>query len=331
MLASLGLDATAEAVYRAMLTRPRDGVTALAAHLALTEEEVRRSLDTLSELTLVRPSYEYERQLRAVSPDIGMEILMARQQAELAAQQQRLEASRVAAAQMIAEFADLTSPVRHPEVERLIGLDAIRDRIASLARALDTEILTFAPGGAHRAETIEASKPQDEALLTRGVRMRAVYLNSIRNSSTTLAYVAWLAELGGEVRTAPELPTRMIIFDGRTALIPVDSNDSAASAVLLTGQGTLAALCALFETVWAKAQPLSEPVMHDASGLSAQEAAVIHLLAQGFTDEAIAKRLGVSPRTARRLASELMDRLGARSRFEFGMRAVQQGWLPKQQ
>jgi DNA-binding NarL/FixJ family response regulator len=51
-------------------------------------------------------------------------------------------------------------------------------------------------------------------------------------------------------------------------------------------------------------------------------------LAEGHTDEAIAKRLGVSHRTARRIASDLMDRLGARSRFEAGVRAVQQGWLP---
>ncbi|MGW2374540.1 response regulator transcription factor [Kitasatospora sp. NPDC001683] len=63
-------------------------------------------------------------------------------------------------------------------------------------------------------------------------------------------------------------------------------------------------------------------------GLSAQEARAIRLLADGLTDEAVAKRLGVSHRTARRLATELMERLGARSRFEAGVRAVQQGWLP---
>jgi DNA-binding CsgD family transcriptional regulator len=52
------------------------------------------------------------------------------------------------------------------------------------------------------------------------------------------------------------------------------------------------------------------------------------LRAEGHTDEAIAKRLGVSHRTARRIASELMERLDARSRFEAGVRALQQGWLP---
>jgi len=48
----------------------------------------------------------------------------------------------------------------------------------------------------------------------------------------------------------------------------------------------------------------------------------------GHADEGIAERLGVSPRTARRIASEPMDRLDARSRFEAGVRAVQRGRLP---
>ncbi|MGK4580140.1 LuxR C-terminal-related transcriptional regulator [Kitasatospora sp. HPMI-4] len=329
MLTALGLDAASEAVYRCMLAHPKDGVSALAARLSRPEEEVRRSLDVLSELALIRPSYEQAGGLRAVSPDVGMELLMARQQAELAAQQLRIEASRAAAAQLIAEFSDLRPAASHPGVEQLVGLDEIRDRIAGLARELRTEIMTFAPGGAHSPESIEASKPHDQDLLARGIRMRTVYLDSVRNSQPTVAYVSWLAELGGEVRTAPELPTRMIIFDRSTALIPVSNEDTRAGAVVLTGQGTLTALCALFENVWTSAQPLTSGTVRDEEGLSAQEATIIRLLSQGLTDEAIAKRLAVSSRTARRQATDLMERLGARSRFEFGVRAVQRGWLPQ--
>ncbi|MFE5584405.1 LuxR C-terminal-related transcriptional regulator [Kitasatospora sp. NPDC056531] len=328
MLTSLGLDAVSEAVYRCMLAYPKDGVRALAERLTLPEEDVRRSLDLLSELALVRPSHEQAGELHAVSPAVGMELLMARQQAELAAQKLRIEASRAAAAQLIAEFADLKPAASQNGVEQLTGLDEIRDRIAGLARGLRTEIMTFAPGGRHSPESIEASKPHDQDLLGRGVRMRTVYLDSVRNSQPTVAYVSWLEKLGGEVRTSPELPTRMIIFDRNAALIPVSSEDTRSGAVVLTGQGTLTALCALFENVWAAAQPLSGRASRDETGLSPQEAAVVRLLSQGLTDEAIAKRLAVSARTARRQATDLMEQLGARSRFEFGVRAVQQGWLP---
>jgi DNA-binding NarL/FixJ family response regulator len=63
-------------------------------------------------------------------------------------------------------------------------------------------------------------------------------------------------------------------------------------------------------------------------GLTPHEAATLRLLALGHTDEAIANRLAVSPRTARRTASDLMERLGARNSFQAGVRAVQQGWIP---
>jgi DNA-binding NarL/FixJ family response regulator len=119
-------------------------------------------------------------------------------------------------------------------------------------------------------------------------------------------------------------------MDRRIAMVSVSSDDTAAGAVLLTGQGTLTALCALFETTWESAQPLGQVVSTDAYGLTGQQATALRLLAEGYTDEAIAKRLGVSPRTARRIASELMERLGGRSRFEAGVRAVQHRWLPAQ-
>lgn len=329
MLATLGLDATAEAVYRTMLARPRDGVRAIADQLGVTEAEIRTSLDLLSELALIRPSYEREGELHAVPPEVGMEILMARQQAELAAQQLRIESSRAAAAQLIAEFADLSPAASSPGVEQLVGLDEIRTRISGLAHEVRSELMTFAPGGGQRADTQEASKPNDLALLSRGVRMRTLYQDSVRNSQSTVAYATWLAELGGQVRTAPDLPTRLMIFDRTAAVIPVSSEDSGAGAVVLTGQGTLTALCALFENVWSGARPLGvAPEERDEGGLSSQETTVIRLLAQGLTDEAIAKRLAVSPRTARRLANGLMERLNAASRFEFGVRAVQRGWLP---
>ncbi|MCY0936141.1 helix-turn-helix domain-containing protein [Streptomyces sp. H34-S4] len=328
MLTTLGLDATAEAVYRTMLARPRDGVRAITEHLGMPEGEVRRSLDLLSELALLRPSYEQDGELRAVPPGVGMEILMARQQAELAAQQLRIEASRAAAAQLISEFADMSPAGSSPGVEQLVGLDEIRTRISALAHEVQSELMTFSPGGGQRPDTLEASKANDLTLLNRGVRMRSLYQDSVRNSQTTVAYAAWLGELGGEVRTTPDLPTRLMVFDRTTAVIPVSTDDSGAGAVVLTGEGTLTALCALFENIWSAAVPLGATEERREGELSPQEATVIRLLAQGLTDEAIAKRLSVSSRTARRLANGLMEQLGAVSRFEFGARAVQRGWLP---
>lgn len=227
MLTTLGLDSVGETVYRAMLRQPAAGVAALADSVGVPEEQVREALDTLSELALVRPAAGDAGRLRAVSPDIGMEILMARQQAQLAAHQQRLEASRAAAAQLISEYAELRPATSHPDVEQLVGLDHIRDRLAVLTREVSEEFLAFAPGGPQTAENMAASRPLNQDLLARGVRMRTIYLDSVRTSKPTVEHADWLARLGGQVRTVPSLPTRMILMDRRIAMISVNSDDTA--------------------------------------------------------------------------------------------------------
>jgi DNA-binding CsgD family transcriptional regulator/sugar-specific transcriptional regulator TrmB len=328
MLDVLGLGTEAEAVYRAMLSYPREGVLQLAARLGYTEQQVREGLDRLSELALVQSSPGEGIGFRAASPETAMEILLARQQAELAAQQMHMEASRAAAAQLIAECSALRPRIADQDSEQLIGPDVIRGRLAALADTAQKEIVTFAPGGAHTEEDLAASRGPNAGLLERGVRMRTVYLDSVRHHRPTLDHVNWLNAHGGQVRTVPDLPVRMIVIDRHQAVLPMDTNDARAGAVVLRGTGTVAALSALFESTWSTATPLGGAPALDVGGMPPQERAVLKLLAHGSTDEAIAKRLGVSPRTARRIAADLMQRLDARSRFEAGVHAVQDGWLP---
>ncbi|MGK5549351.1 LuxR C-terminal-related transcriptional regulator [Streptomyces sp. URMC 127] len=309
------------------MRHPGGELDQLAAEASLSVEEFRATLDRLSALGLVHAPAGGPQELHVPSPEIGFEALLARQQAELAAQQQRIAESRAVAEQLIREFAarHASSP-RHGE-ETLVGLDRIRAEIARLSRQIRTEVMTFAPDGAQTAETLEAAKPLDAEVLGRGVRMRTLYLDSIRNSPPSVAYADWLTAAGGHVRTVPSLPTRMLVIDRQVAVLPTDGEDSAHSAVVLRSRGTLTALCALFDLVWESGAPLGEARTRDARGLTSQEREALRLLGHGFTDEAIAKRLGVSPRTARRIAADIMELLGARSRFQAGLLAAARGWL----
>ena len=58
-----------------------------------------------------------------------------------------------------------------------------------------------------------------------------------------------------------------------------------------------------------------------------EELDILELLAQGYTDEVVARRLGLARRTYRRRLRSVMDRLGARSRFQVGVLAVRRGWI----
>ena len=60
---------------------------------------------------------------------------------------------------------------------------------------------------------------------------------------------------------------------------------------------------------------------------TADERALLKLLAAGLTDEAVARRLGRSVRTTRSQVAALMVKLGASSRFQAGHKAAERGWL----
>jgi DNA-binding NarL/FixJ family response regulator len=55
---------------------------------------------------------------------------------------------------------------------------------------------------------------------------------------------------------------------------------------------------------------------------TAEDRRIIALLLSGLTDEAIARQLGVSYRTARRRIAALIERLGVHTRFQAGVQAA---------
>ncbi|WP_245627462.1 helix-turn-helix domain-containing protein [Actinomadura oligospora] len=327
MLRGLGLGSDAEALYRSMIRNPRGSTAELARRLAWTEARVREARGQLVTLALVRHSWEEPGEYRVVSPEVGLETLLTRQEAEVREYQRRIAASRAAVASLLDEYGELRCGGDGLDAERLVGIDAIRSRIEELAHRCESEVLGFADGGPQTADNMSASWPLDRAILARGLRMRTVYLDSIAGSPPSAAYARRLIGAGAEVRTVAALPLRMALYDRSTALVPVDPEDSGAGAILLRGTGLLTALYALFEQVWEGASLFGGEPCRDADGLLAQEREVLRLLAQGHTDEAVARRLGVSVRTGRRITAGVMRRLDARSRFEAGVKAVERGWL----
>ncbi|MEU7074422.1 LuxR C-terminal-related transcriptional regulator [Streptomyces narbonensis] len=332
MLKALGLDTSTERVYRAMLSNPEENVAQLAARLGLTPEAMGQALSRLSELSLVSPTARESEIPRALGPETAMGILVARQEAALAAQLERTESARAAAARLVAEFAS-THPVHaRSSMERLHGIDTVRHRLSQLGESAQRSVMTFAPGGGHSEEDLRASRNPNQAMLARGVQLRTVYLDSVRNHAPTRAHVEWLNNAGARVRTAPSLPLRMIIVDHETAVLPMDVKDAREGALVVREESLLVALRALFEQIWACCRPFGGPEQRvsprDGDELSRREREVLRLLAEGHTDETVAKRLGISSRSARRIVAGLLRRLDARSRFEAGILAVTAGWLP---
>lgn len=325
MLEILGLDPQAENVYRLMLAEPGWGIDELAQKLSIEEHAVRIALDRLFDLALLRRSGERDGELRAVSPQVGLQSLLARQQADIDQRMQRIAAGQAAMAVMVAEYAERPAQSTS-ESEQVLGYDAIQQRLEELCGSARVELLSIMPGTQSDA-AIEAAKQNNAEMLARNVTIRTTMQNAARNHPGTAAYAQTLTDAGAEVRTAPLLPPRMLIFDRALAVVPIDPADTRAGVLQLTGRGVVASLVTLYDQVWETAVPLGASVIQGRQGLNPQERELLKLLGQGHTDSSAASRLGVSERTCRRVMADLMERLGARSRFEAGLLAAREGWL----
>ncbi|MER6876214.1 helix-turn-helix transcriptional regulator, partial [Amycolatopsis sp. NPDC000673] len=94
--------------------------------------------------------------------------------------------------------------------------------------------------------------------------------------------------------------------------------------------GVVAATAGLFDRIWPEAVPLIPTGLDDregTAGLTRRERDLLTLLCSGSTDESAAARLDISVRTVRRMVADIMNRLGARSRFQAGAKAAGRGWL----
>ncbi|MFI5975406.1 helix-turn-helix transcriptional regulator [Streptomyces sp. NPDC051452] len=318
-------DAT-DAVYREMLRSPGIDVASLSTKLDLTESQVRDALDKLADLALIKASWDGAGSARPVSPHLGFQALWAKRQAEIAGQQHALDEARARMASLIDDYMNEYAGARGSGMEKLTDLNSVRNYLEKLAAETEQESLAFAPGGPQTEANRLASRPLLTDLLSRGVSIKTIYLESIRNDAGSVEHSTWLATQGAAVRTVPHLPFRMQIADRKAALIPLALEDSAQGALLIEEPAVVSVLCALFDMVWATAAPLGEAASAD-EGLSAQEHELLRLLAQGLTDDGVARKLGVSIRTERRMVTKVSELLGAQSRFQLGQRAAEMGLL----
>ena len=299
--------------------RPED----LAEQLELPQRAVRRALDRLAALDLLVAAESGDRQ--PAPPGTGLAALLHEAEEQLSRRQHEIAATRDAIAAIVAVHAE-----RMPESEamiRLDGLDTVRIRLTELARLATKDFWLFSP---HRAFRLAAITVDDEfsfAALAGSVRFRALHQDSYRSDPETLAFAQRMAGLGGEIRTVPVVPMPMVVMDRHVALLPISSADIQLGAFEVHAGGMLAAVCALFDQLWHAASPLHQPLRRNDDGLTAQEVEVLRLLACGLTDEAVARKVGLSARTVRRTIASLNDRLRANSRFQAGAQAVRKGWI----
>ena len=158
-----------------------------------------------------------------------------------------------------------------------------------------------------------------------GVRYRAIFPDTARTTPSAGRHLGALSLAGVAVRTIPHVPMNAIVIDGSIAVLPADTTHGSVAVLRLTS--VVVTALELFERIWPDAVPLADRDLPDDTDLSLREQEMLRLLALGATDEVAAATLDISVRTVRRMVAQIMNRLGARSRFQAGVKAADRGWL----
>lgn len=330
MLEAVGVSAFDESVYRAVLSGPQRAVRELAGSAEAGVARTGNALKRLAGLGLVRPVGRG--QWEAVSPQSALSSLLHRRRSE----------TETVFAGVETQFDELRRLHRAGQlrsdpgtlVEVLTGREVMTRRIEELSRSVTTHLWTLdKPPYLERVgqpQFNEQETATTRELLERGVDIRGVYCLESIESPGRLETLLNLVALGERSRLLPHLPFKARIVDRRVAVVPL-AEGSQDSMVLVHPSGLLDGLMELFEAYWERAEPLLSEGLGAAEdhpeGPTDEELVLVRLLHAGFKDQAIARQLGVSVRTATRRVASLMRRLDAGTRFQAGVKARERGWV----
>lgn len=191
-------------------------------------------------------------------------------------------------------------------------------RLTDLIASSEFEILAAFPGTGDILSFLRAQRAAHAEPLARGVQVCLLL------ETRVLAVTGLLDELrrtpvGASLQFSEYIGRSVSVFDRRVAALgsPHESPSDASTLELITNERTVAALYDHLHLLWKHSVSigLSRSTKND---VGAADEEVVRALRSGQTDEAAARQLGLSVRTYRRRVGSLMQRLGARSRFEAG-------------
>ncbi|MGP4000270.1 response regulator transcription factor [Streptomyces sp. 8N706] len=159
-------------------------------------------------------------------------------------------------------------------------------------------------------------------LWDRAGRVRIIYPTGALDVPRVAADAAWQQQRGAQVGLSSGLPPGAMLLTAAGAIVTTRPEGS--DYAVIRDPAVLRALDALAELLWQR----SDIVRAEPERLPTEaERQLLRMLVEGLTDQAVARRLGMSDRTVRRVVAQLMERLSAVSRFEAGVRAVERGWI----
>lgn len=327
-LSSFGISPEGEAVYRFFLRHPNKVLPFVASELKLDRDTVEAAVEQLTELGMLDVSEGHR--VMVTDPAVGIERLIEQRLNVLNEEIRRTLVARsaIASFQEDQQQGEQANPTLN--IERVEGVERVRQRIDDLAFFSYQETLCLQPAGPLAKGAIEAARPLDIRSLRRGIILRSVYQADTLKDEPMSTYLRDIGSLGADIRITDDGGLdRLLIYDRKVAVVPLDPQESARGALLVREPGLVSQMVAHFYKVWESAAEMA----YYTDMLTARpwpcelEQEVLRALISTDKDEAAARQMGVSVRTFRRYVADLMTRLGASNRFHAALLAKEYKWI----
>jgi len=220
----------------------------------------------------------------------------------------------------------------------LADQELVNRRLQDVIGDARREVLCAQPGGPRKPEVLESAVARDSAALDRGVELRTIYRDTVLEHPVTASYVRALATRASgspaQYRTRPGDFERMIIVDRETAFVSdhIVAGSPPHSAWMVTDPAAVCVLARVFDEAWVLAQPWNGELrsrarttgvdtVSSADGVRTdrrQRQLMRYLTSGGESQEATARRMGVSRRKLQDEISALKKLWGVSTLMELG-------------
>jgi hypothetical protein len=202
---------------------------------------------------------------------------------------------------------------RGPGSEFLPEPEMVNARIEAALQGARCELLTAQPGGPRTEEQMAKARELTQGLLDRGVTIRSLYRDTVRDDPTTSRYAQDMTARGMQFRTLVGPFQRCVIIDRAQAFISDYAIPGAAphSARHVKDRGVVGFMVEVFDQEWRRAEPWggeARPSGARGEGASASlrttqlQREILLDAEHGVLQGVTAARLGISPR---RLSAEI--------------------------
>ncbi len=303
-------------------------VHSVAADLLLGIPVVEAAIEHLIEYRLLRQETQAEGRLVPVDPEIAAASLVSPMEREIYQRREQIARIQERIDALRRDYAQASPPAsKFAPVEHVTGSLEVAGYLKLAGDACQREVVALRSGRRDAGE-LEDFLRICANLTERGITVRVVCEHRSRADFTARMKIKNLMDEGAQIRTVSHVPRAAVIFDRSQAVLLGCSDGNATASGVRNGH-VVQFLLDMFGHLWDAATPVQSFESGYAEVADDLQLAIVRLMAKGFTDEVLARKLGMSVRTCRRHIGAMMRDLDAASRFQAGVRAASQHLLDR--